>query len=264
MGLVGLGSGLLRTFFGPKIKQPKPPPPPPPRLALPPGFKPPVSLKPPTPPPQKQPAPPRPNLLANLAIDMGSMYAMNALTAPTMPTPYAAPVASTVPAAPAMGVPAPQTGQLGLDTTLGMDPRTAYAMREQFGSPGLSASLVPPAAILGGSGTPIGVQSPLGDPTPLAHLRGAPAGPLRPWQTPSVPPAPVAPLSTQRAAPMGGPPPLMGDHLTAAAGITPPAGWFYDPARRVFVNSAYPTQTATIEEMSGATGAARKMGAYGG
>ena len=189
-GLSALAGGALRTIFGPR-----PPKPPPPRLGVRGGGGGGRSA-PRSPLAQPPPEPPRPNFLGNLLADVGTNALFGALTGPTVPS--AAPVASTVPAAPAMGVPTPQTGQFGLNTTLGMDPRIAHAMSEQFGSPGLSASLVPPAAMLGPSGTPIGVQSALGDPTPLAHLRGAPTAPLRPWQTPSLPPPIVPPAGFTR------------------------------------------------------------------
>ena len=241
VGATALTGGLLRSFFGPSApKRPKALPPPPPRLSLPQGFRTPPQLNPPlrpeAPPP---PPPPEPNWLGMALADVGGMYAGQALgnIANQPPAPYVAPVASTVPAAPAIGMSSPaQTGQLGLNTTLGMDPRIAHAMSEQFGSPGLPASLVPPTSTLAGGATAIGT--------------GLDRPPL--------------PLSSPPPPPRGGPPPLMGDHLTAAAGITPPAGWFYDPARGVYVNSANPALTRTVEQMSAATGAARNMGAYGG
>lgn len=202
VGGTALAGGLLRSFFGPSApKPPKPPPPPPPRLSLPPGFRTPVQLNPPEPPPPPPPpAPPEPNWLGMALADVGGMYAGQAVgnIANQPPVPYVAPVASTVPAAPAIGMSSPaQTGQLGLNTTLGMDPRIAQAMSERFGSPGLPASLVPPTSTLAGGATSVGIAPPPARP-PLfpwewasaaegGGQKTAPAGPLRPWQTSSPP-----------------------------------------------------------------------------
>ena len=226
MGLVGLGSGLLRTFFGPKIKQPKPPPPPPPRLALPPGFKPPVSLKPPTPPPQKQPAPPRPNLLANLAIDMGSMYAMNALTAPTVPLD---PIKSTLPAAGG-------SSAFLASPALKVDPRIAMEMQTMGGTLPPSAYAFPETALTVPSAVPpqwlpsapvslpsIGYSPP--------HSRGSYASWLQPPPDPQMAPATLAPIT---------PPPAPTPAVvpSSATGVAAPlSGFKKDPVSGFFVNA---------------------------
>lgn len=215
-----------------------------------------MQLNPPDlPPPPPPPAPPEPNWLGMALADVGAMYAGQALgnIANQPPTGSGGVLHGYY----------DTTGPLGVDTALKVDPA--------FSVPG-SVALSAPFERLGMAGMGTGgildpaplarpTISPLLTPLALPPAALAPTGTIAP--APVTPlPAPVAPLSTQRAAPMGGPPPLMGDHLTAAAGIRPPAGWFYDPARGVYVNSANPALTRTVEQMSAATGTASAMGAY--